>query len=349
MTEFPIGIKEKFAFLILLGLFFIVISLQYTSQLLDSYNHRNLEIRFNEKVIFSTETEYQHVALKENLKLSPSKPSYSFFLNGEHYLDTDDEHIYHSMLVSPPMLAANKQDNILIIGGGDGLAIRDALKWDPKQITILELDREMIALFSQPHHVDGKIVNEALLNMNQGAFEDPRVNILYGDAYNTIEHLISISSKFDVIIVDLPDPNYPALSKLYSVQFYRNLYHVLDSGGAIAIQSSSPKYDKYNFLTIGVTMRHAGFDSVERYHHRVPSFGDWGWTIATKTKSPPSYNIKLNKKPLPADSWVTKPILMAAFSFEKAFFAEEATLQPNMITNPVMYYKGMNRHGQFTY
>ncbi|MCK5296440.1 MAG: polyamine aminopropyltransferase [Alphaproteobacteria bacterium] len=299
---------------------------------------KNLEdMLYEDKVVFSTDTKFQHVTVTKRLIGSDKPPIYALYLNGRTQFSSDDEYMYHSMLVYPPMAASARQDNVLIIGGGDGLALRDALKWNPKTVTVLELDEVMVEFFSKPKKTDVEIVNKPLLELNKNSFSDKRVKVIYNDAFNSVDDLLANGKKFDVIITDLPDPSHPDLNKLYSVKFYKKLHDLLAGDGAISVQSTSPYHAKEAFLTVGKTMETAGFKHVERYHHNVPSFGEWGWTIATKNGSSAKTRIKRLDKLNIKDDWINKEKILSAFTFGANFFNNIKTLEPNRIGTNLMY------------
>lgn len=292
---------------------------------------------YKDKVVFSHDTPFQHITLTKRI-ISPShKPVYALYLNGRTQFSSDDEHIYHDMLVHPVMLASARQKNILLIGGGDGLALREVLKWNPDKVTILELDKEMVRLFSEPVMVDGIQVNQPLLNLNKHAFSDPRVHVVYGDAYNSVDSLIGASIRYDAIVVDLPDPSNPNLNKLYTTSYYNKLKYLLAGDGAIVIQSTSPYHAKAAFLTVGVSLKAAGFKHVERFHQNVPSFGEWGWTIATTNGLGPEKRISDLSGEIPAATWASKEVILGSFHFGNDYFASEAAIQPNRIGTQTMY------------
>lgn len=186
------------------------------------------------------------------------------------------------MLTYPALAASARQDKVLIIGGGDGLALRDVLRWNPQQVVLLDLDRDLVALFKTPKIEQGKVLNQRLIDANQGAFNDHRVQTLFGDAFISINNLIREGQLFDTVIIDLPDPNHPDLNKLYSVRFYQKVLNVLTGDGAMVVQSTSPYHAKNTFISIGKTIKHAGFKHVQQYHHNVPSFGEWGLALPLK-------------------------------------------------------------------
>ncbi len=295
------------------------------------------DLLYKDKVIFSYNTQYQHVTITERI-MDPARPKIvSMFINGRSQFASNDEVIYHAMLVAPVMHASPRHNNILIIGGGDGLALRDVLRWQPQSVELIDIDAAIVEFFTTPRVEKGKIINQALLDLNRHAFSDPRVQTHFGDAFLKVDEFIQQQRLYDVIIVDLPDPSHPDLNKLYSARFYAKLKTLLAGDGAMVVQSTSPYHAKNTFLSIGKTIKYAGFMHVEQYHHNVPSFGEWGWTIATKNGV--SARARLAQKDSLAvnDGWSTMGVLLAAFEFNRYFFDALDSIKVNRINNQVAY------------
>lgn len=290
------------------------------------------DMLYRDKVVHSARTEYQHITLTKR-DTETEGAIYNLYLNGRLQFSTKDEAIYHNMLVYPAMVAADKTADVLIIGGGDGMAARDALKAGAERVTVLELDRDIIALFSGGKTETG----EDIAKLNDYVFNNPRVRVIGGNAYYTTEGLIAEKEKFDAVIVDLPDPSHPDLNLLYSVPFYRKLNLLLHSHGVMAVQSTSPYEAKKAFLTVGVTMKEAGFSYVERYRQNIPSFGEWGWTIGVKDKRPARQRIFTRDMNPPSDSVADKRLILASFVFPPGFFDAEQGLEPNRPGTHLMY------------
>lgn len=295
------------------------------------------DMLYKDKVIYSTNTRYQHLVVTERI-IDPKKPKvFTFLINGRTQFSSNDEHIYHAMLTYPALAASARQNKILIIGGGDGLAVRDVLRWNPEKITLLDLDSDLIKLFKSPLIEQGKIINQPLIDINQGAFNDPRVQTIFGDAFITIDHLIREQQWFDTVIIDLPDPNHPDLNKLYSARFYHKVYNVLAGDGALVVQSTSPYHAKDTFISIGKTVEYAGYQQVQQYHYNIPSFGEWGFTIATKQGLSAKQRLQNLTTLVVDDGWVTKNLMLAAFEFGKDFFQYRDEIQINRLGSMVAY------------
>ena len=190
---------------------------------------------------------YQQITLTER-NMGSSEPVVNFYLNARLQFSSSDEFIYHSYLVTPTMLGSARQERILIIGGGDGLALRDVLKWPVEEVTLIDLDAQLVDLFKYPeNHLDSALASriEALTN---NSLLDRRVQVVNDDAFLHIDKLLADGQVFDAIIVDLPDPSHPDLNKLYSVNFYARLNQLLSGDGLITVQSTSPYHAKNAFI-----------------------------------------------------------------------------------------------------
>lgn len=191
------------------------------------------------------------------------------FLNGNLQFDSRDEHRYHEALVHPALAAASARARIAIGGGGDGLALREILKWpDVAAVTLIDLDPAMTTLARE---------DPELTRLNQRSLFDPRVTVVNADA---MRWFMDHEDRFDVIVLDFPDPTNYALGKLYSRDFYETIGERLAPGGALVVQSTSPLFARKAFWCIVTTLENAGFATLP-YRAFVPSFGDWGYVLAT--------------------------------------------------------------------
>ncbi|MES2475718.1 MAG: polyamine aminopropyltransferase [Verrucomicrobiota bacterium] len=253
---------------------------------------------YRDPIVTSLTTPFQHIILTKN-----HGGNLRCYINGHLQFNESDEQIYHENLVHPAMLLAKIRAKVLILGGGDGLALREVLKYpEVRAVTLVDLDPMMTDLASTDPH---------LVRMNDGSMTDPRVTrltaagIRQGETYRNSQtshydafptqlhetatlHVINldaaefvktVTERYDVVIMDFPDPNSPDLAKLYGRPFYDHLENLLNPGAAIVQQSGGCFQAKEAFLCIGRTLKAAGFDAVP-YHDNVPSFGEWGWWIA---------------------------------------------------------------------
>ncbi len=218
---------------------------------------------YNDEVVHAQSTPYQRIVVTR------SHRGFSLFLNGNLQFSSVDEYRYHEALVHPAFQAAEKRENILILGGGDGLAAREVLRYgdEVKKVTLVDLDGAMTKL---------ALGALELAELNGRSLADPRLHVINDDA---MQWLTQTDEHFDVVIVDFPDPNNFSLGKLYTTRFYDSLKQHLAPGGAAVIQSTSPLFARKSYWCIDTTIRASKFET-RPYHVWVPSFGEWGYVLA---------------------------------------------------------------------
>lgn len=302
-----------------------------------SWQQKMQNLLYQDKVVYQTQTPYQNLVFTQRNLGGNVEPIFNFYINGRLQFSSLDEKIYHEFLVHPVMQAAAHQDKILIIGGGDGLALREVLKWQPEQVTLIDLDAQLVGLFKSPQAVLPSYLAKKISALTENSFNDKRVTVINDDAFITIDKLLQSKQIFDVIIIDLPDPSHPDLNKLYSVNFYYRLNNLLNGDGAIAIQSTSPFHAKNAFISIAKTLRAAKFPFVEQYHQNVPSFGEWGWTISTKLGTSVSKRLQNAQSLSVQTSWLTLPLLKSAFVFNKGFYDDINAIKVNSLGSNQLY------------
>ena len=290
---------------------------------------------FKDRVVYRLQTAHQNIVLTKR-HVAAGKPNVlSLYLNGALQFASNDERVYHAFLTTPAMLAANRRDRVLLLGGGDGLALRDVLRWNPREVTLVDVDADLVRLFRGEDAGAPAWLGRALTALNADAFADPRVRTLAGDAFVEVERLAAAGERFDVVIADLPDPNHPDLNRLYSDRFYARARALLAPDGAFATQSTSPYHAKLAFLSIGKTMAEAGFHT-EQYRANVPSFGEWGWSIGTVRGRKPSARIADADAASP-DGLLGKAQLQAAFVFPRGFFNDQDVARVNRLGSHTVY------------
>lgn len=298
-------------------------------------------VLYTDKVTYQTQTRFQHITFTER-SYSGKGPVLDMYLSGRLQFSSLDEQIYHGMLVYPALTAAARAEHVLVIGGGDGLAVRDILRFSPKSVQLIDLDAELVSLFSERHALPKdqtpqvKALRERLLALNARAFEDPRVEVIFGDAFIEVDRLIESQARYDAIIIDLPDPSHPDLNRLYSDHFYGRLRKLLMGDGVIAVQSTSPFHARKAFVSIGKTLSAAGFAHVEQYRQNVPSFGEWGWSIATVRGASPSVRILQQPVSVPHPH-VNKAVMLAAFALPSDLYADRDKIRVNHLGTGVVY------------
>jgi spermidine synthase len=271
---------------------------------------------YADEVVFARTTRYQRIVLtawKDDLRL---------FLNSHLQFSSRDEYRYHEALVHPGLAARPVARHVLVLGGGDGLAVREVLKYPGvEQVTLVDLDAEMTRLFS---------THPALTALNAGALTSPRVRVVNADAFVWLDRTEEL---FDFAVVDFPDPSSYSVGKLYTTAFYRLLARRLAPGGMMVVQSTSPLFARRSFWCIDHTVRSAGLRTFP-YHLYVPSFGEWGYVLAGAGDYAPPERLPLGLRYLDA---ATVPDL---FRFA-ADMRPDTTVEANRLDNQVLvrYYE----------
>ena len=217
---------------------------------------------FGDPVVFESHSPYQRLVVTQ------WKDDTRLYINGNLQFSSRDEARYHEALVIPAMQAAARHERVLILGGGDGLAAREVLKYPQvKQVTLVDLDPAMTRTFQ---------TSAKLVALNQNALNHPKLRVVNDDAAQWLQHT---AATFDVIIIDLPDPSNFSLGKLYSVPMYRLVARHLAEGGKMVVQSTSPYFAPRAYWSVVATLEAAGLKTAP-YHVYVPSFGEWGYALA---------------------------------------------------------------------
>ncbi len=254
---------------------------------------------FDDDLILSETTPYQNIAITR------FRDRTRLFLDHSIQFDTADEYRYHEMLVHPAMVQAPRRADVLILGGGDGMAAREVLKYpDVKSVTLVDLDPRVTELFRD---------HPELAGLNDYALSDPRMRIFALDAWAFVE---DSRDSFDIVIVDLPDPKNLSLSKLYSSEFYALLVERLSPHGQLVTQAGSPFFARDAFwsvvYTLEATRNPASLSetlAVLPYHSYIPSFGEWGFVLVTPTPSAPRIlQFPKDLKYVTADIWTQAQI-----------------------------------------
>lgn len=329
---------------------FLVLFLTAAALIFGWANNRDfssmLEQRFyDDPIVYKKTTKYQHLVITHNSKIDDTR----LYINGNTQFSSLDENRYHDFLVHPLMSAATSIKNVLVLGGGDGLALREINKYSGvESVTLVDLDPEMVKIAS---------TNEVLTRLNKNSFQHAKVNVGEIDTYVTgskkaiymtedglenarPEWVASVDvynidadqflkrkpdQSWDVVVIDFPDPSSIELSKLYSKQFYQSLRRYLTKDAYIAVQATSPYHAKEAYLSIGKTLQAAGF-KVLPYRQNVPSFGDWGYYLAWAShKDPGSVREQLSSLDdfMVDTGFITPELLAASFAFGKGELISE--------------------------
>ena len=282
---------------------------------------------YKDTVILAKQTPYQR------LVVTRWRNDYWLYINGNQQFSSYDEERYHEPLVHPALALSGNRTEVLILGGGDGLALREVLKYSQvKSVTLVDLDPEMTSLAA---------THPVFLQLNAHALADPRVSVVNADAFAFLQDTAHL---FDVIIIDLPDPNSAELARLYSLNFYRLCKKHLKRGGTLVTQATSPFFSRRAFVCIHKTMAEAGF-SVLPYHNHIPTLGEWGFVLGVDAELLEAAALKETVQGLSFQEietrFLNQETMIAMVHFGKDVFRDAGEIEVNRESRPVLpsYYR----------
>ena len=218
---------------------------------------------YHDRIVLAATSPYQRIVVTHG------RTGHKLFLNGNLQFAERDEYRYHEALVHPAMSAFGAPRKVAVLGGGDGMAAREILKYaSVESVTLVELDPNMTSLFAN---------DPAMAALNAGALRSPKLHIVNTDAFQWLQQ---DGETFDVIVVDFPDPTNFSIGKLYTNSFYALLAQRLSASGYAVIQTTSPLVARQSFWTVATTIEASGLHATP-YHAHVPTFGEWGYIIAS--------------------------------------------------------------------
>ena len=241
---------------------------------------------YHDRIVLAATSPYQRIVVTNG------RTGHKLFLHGNLQFAERDEYRYHEALVHPAMSAFGAPRKVAVLGGGDGMAVREILKYPSvESVTLVELDPNMTGLFAK---------DPAMVRLNAGALSSPKLHIVNTDAFQWLQGNgasvprvggepraagsvgapLHEPDMFDVIVVDFPDPTNFSIGKLYTNSFYSLLAQRLSSSGYAVIQTTSPLVARQSFWTVATTIESVGLHATP-YHANVPSFGEWGYIIAS--------------------------------------------------------------------
>lgn len=269
---------------------------------------------YDDPVVGRLQTRHQRIVLtrrRNDLRL---------YLDGSLQFSSLDEYRYHEALVHPAMARHGRPRRVLLLGAGDGLALREVLRWPSVQrVDLVELDRPMLQL-ARRHPV--------LRRLNRGSLSDRRVQLHVGDAFALVPQL---SGPYDVVIADFPDPATQAVARLYSVAFYGRLLQRLAPDGQLVTQASAPFFTPRVMASIRASLETLGL-RVDPYSVTVPSFGPWGFVLAQRAAAARRFG------PLPFQGrWIDQRQLASLLDLPRDLLPDPGeTVLPNRIGRPVL-------------
>jgi len=276
--------------------------------------------KYRDKIIYQEQTKYQKIVITQ------WQNNYSLFINSNLQLSSFDEFMYHEPLVHPVMQIAETPQKVLILGGGDGCAVREILKYKTvEDITLVDLDPAMTRLAK---------THQAFLSMNRNALSNDKVKIVIDDAFQFLEKNNTV---YNVIIIDLPDPNNVDLNKLYTKEFYFLCHKHLAKNGALITQAGSPYYATKAFYCIEKSLQASGFHTLP-LQNQVLTMGQWGWILASKSLDKKTLKQKLDTTNFESLNllWLNNSAGKKISLFGKTLI-DTTQIEVNTMFNPVLY------------
>lgn len=219
---------------------------------------------YGESIIYSTSSHYQRIVITRK------EADVRLYLNNNLQFSSADEYRYHEALVHPALRLSKDPSSVLILGGGDGMAAREILKYPSvKRITLVDLDKKLTDLFR---------TNKVLTHLNNNSLNHPKLSLFNEDAF---EWLKKTHEQYDLVVIDFPDPSNYAVGKLYTTAFYKFLGRVMSDNSLAVVQSTSPLVAPRSYWCVDTTLRSVGYTTIP-YHLYVPSFGEWGFFLFAK-------------------------------------------------------------------
>ncbi|KXU90464.1 spermidine synthase [Paraburkholderia monticola] len=230
------------------------------------------------RLVERVESRYQTIEIWDTPQLGTL-----FTLDGRPMTSAGDEFIYHECMVHPAALAHPAPRAALVLGGGDGGAARQLLRHPGiERIVVAELDAEVVRL-TRTH----------LPDVHGGAFDDPRVELVIGDAADYVASAAHAmhgatnlpTAQFDLVVFDLTPPDSPAAG-LYTPAFYAQLKRVLRADALLSLHLGSPYFHAPRIAALLRDLR-AAFAQVRTLSTFVPLYGSlWMMAIASDTLDP---------------------------------------------------------------
>ncbi|NJC25719.1 polyamine aminopropyltransferase [Neolewinella antarctica] len=268
------------------------------------------------RVIYKEQSSYQNIVLTQN------DDDLRLYLNRVIQFSSRDEYRYHEALaLVPSAWGKSKVERALVLGGGEGLLARELLKLpELRELVIVDLDDRIFDLANR---------HAGLRQLNNASLDDPRTRVRAQDA---AVFLRNDTAHYDLIIADLPDPANESVARLYSTWFFKMARARLTPDGVFATQATSPYHTKDTYWCIYETLLASGYQTVAPYHVNVPSFGEWGFVMASD--SPAVTDEITYRQDVPTR--FLDPELVAAFDYFPRDMVNPGGLRPNRLDKPVL-------------
>jgi len=315
---------KKISFIILLLLIPASIILRMNTDTIKIFKNQSL---YADRVIFSHPTSHHQI------DITTWRGKHWFYYNSKVQFSTVDEWLYSEPMVHLLMQLLETKAKVLVIGGENGILIKELLKYEDLQtIDLFMLDSVLFDLAK----------SEMLFTqVNQFALENKKVSTQSGDI---LSFLNKKTNYYDAIFIDVPDPTNRKWNAYYTYNFYKTCLTSLNPKGLTITQAGSPYFTTKAFLCIEKTMQSANYHTLSM-HNQVLTLGEWGWILASKhlpTHSMKSQLLHHTKFPI-SSKWLNEEAVQMLLSFGKPLIISDS-LKINTNDNAILveYYKSGN-------
>ncbi|BDD08479.1 hypothetical protein FUAX_09110 [Fulvitalea axinellae] len=230
------------------------------------------KIEFKTQIHFADKVVEHFRTLRSDISLTKWKGNVNMFENGLIQLSSWDQAMFYEPMTHPAMSLFGK-GNVLVLGGENGRAVYEALKFQNcESVTVIPFDEEKRMQMAR---------SKNFKPFHQNAWQDKRVNVINSPIS---DFLSKQKDAFDLIIADLPDPRDEETNAFYTYEFYHLCSQALKENGGLVTQAGNAYLAEASFLSIGRTLDASGFGTVA-LRNQVPSLGQWGWFLASKKDS----------------------------------------------------------------
>ena len=218
-----------------------------------------------QELLVARRTQYQQMQI-----VTTGMYGKALVLDGKWQSCSGDEFLYHEPLVQPAMILHGNVKRALVLGGGEGATIREILRWKTvEKVVMVDIDGEVV-----------EACKEHMPELHQGAFEDPRAEVIIGDA---LEYLDKTDERFDLVISDLSDPIEEGPSfKLFTKEYFEQIKRVLNPDGFFVVQAGPVAPGEMALHVRLVNTVNAVWPNARSYSSHVPTYASpWGFGIAS--------------------------------------------------------------------
>lgn len=309
------NIDRRHVLLFILSLPVVVVSVVYSNTEVPGENQH----RYYDKVVYSKSGTFQQVDITE------WKGNYWFYYNNVNQFSSIDEWLYAEPMAHPVMELSQSDKRVLVIGGENGIIVREVLKHEVETLDIIPIDFELIREAS---------INPFFTDINKNALLSDRVRIRYTNAFR---FLYANENRYDVILVDVPDPLDLELNQYYSKEFYELCFNALHENGFMITQAGSPYFATRAFMAVEKAIATANFATLP-LHNQVLSLGEWGWIIGSKSidKAGLLAGAKKLRFSHLETRWINNEAMHLLVSFGKPYLITDS-VAINTLKDPVIY------------